>query len=481
MLEKLPELLQALSRTTSTIRELVSGKLGKNERAADSLKFSGLTYDQFTALTQGMTGEVPFIGKDNVSMAFAPASLVTTVRIAKTDAEIATMKSAEQLFIDVFNKWKRISHGTNGLFPSAPTELTTWVYNAGTDKISTPLNSGSMLGLVSPYTFDEYTFDVVVSSDNNDDDSIGLILAYKSVGGIEHTLTAQFTPGGLNWDGFNAGTVTPRVNIVVNFGQGAPRGLKLVATLPVGTIPRQTFKGADVAGGVRIKAVRSPNGTMTVEVFKPDGTEFPGGPVKWTGDIPDLFKSKCAIGYYTYSQPNSTYANITVPQPKTDIIDFRNMDVHRWNNTNGSWSIVGKADVILPKGRFYKNTEGTLETLFMTLDGEFLPVASPPADTSSTYAPMVVNEYVTIPADTIKQYDLQTLMGASYVNYDPKSSEIEVRVKDTFAGSPMLGVYANAEALVTYGVKDSRYIVVSNQSGISIEAYVKVLVHPKTV
>ena len=474
MLEQLTALQASVQALAGAIRDALTFKLGKTETASDSNKLGGKTFAELTANTQGASGEAVFVDKDNTSMSFKPTALLTEFRKAPSDVEITRMKSNIQPMSEVFAKWKRTSHLTNGLFPSNPAELTSWTYDPVTDKIACSINSATVLGLISPYSFDEYTFDIVLSSTNNDDDSMGMVLAFKSVNGVEHTLIAHVTPGGHNWDGFNTGTLPPRLNIVVNLGQSVAQGLKLIQTMPIGTLPRQTWLGADFKDGVRVRAIRSINGTMSVQVMKPDGTDFPGGEVKWTGAIPDLFLSKCPIGYFSMSQPDTTYANITVPSPKSDIVDSRNLDVHRWNNSTQAWTIVGKADAILPKGRLYKNTEGTLDTTFLTLDGRFITMGSPGNSSSAT----VVSEQVTLAAGITKQYDMQTLLGANYNRYDLMSAEITVFAKDTNPASPIYNGYANAQALVVYGIKDGRYVIVANQSGASIDLVVKVVASP---
>lgn len=95
-----------------------------------------------------------------------------------------------------------------------------------------------------------------------------------------------------------------------------------------------------------------------------------------------------------------------------------------------------------------------------------------------TYA-LPVNEYVTVASSVTKQYDLQTLLGSTYDSFDLKTAEITVRAKDTNPTSPLYNAQANAEALISYGIKDERYVLVANQSTGSLEVYIKVLVHPK--
>ncbi|MNG21539.1 hypothetical protein D3C84_1059180 [compost metagenome] len=90
-----------------------------------------------------------------------------------------------------------------------------------------------------------------------------------------------------------------------------------------------------------------------------------------------------------------------------------------------------------------------------------------------------VNEYVTLAAGVVKEYDLQAILGAFVANYDIKTAEIVVRVKDANSASPMYNVYANAEGIVSYGIRDERYLVVANQSAASQAVYVKVTVKHK--
>lgn len=470
LIQELKELSDSFIGFSDTIKTKLLGKLGKTEQAADSAKLGGKTFEELASASQGLVGQVPFIGKDNVSMSFEPAELVTKIRMGTNDAQIATLKTNVQSMADVFSKWDRISHTSGGVFPALPAELDSWAYDATIDSVKMLINSSSLLGIVSPYAFDEYVFDVVVSSSNLDDDGLGLILAFKSIDGVEHTLIAQISTGGMDWNGFGS-TFLPKMNIVVNLAQGVARGNKLIFTKELGP-PRQGFNGPDFAAGVRVRAVRSANGTMSVQAMKPDGTNFSGGECKWTGTIPDPFKSKCAIGYFAYSQPFGVYANLTVPQPKSDIIDTRNLDVHRWNNTGSQWAIAGKAGTILPQGRLYKNTEGTRGTYYLDLEGQLIEMNV--SDTA-----LSVNEYVTLAAGAVKEYDLQAILGAFVANYDIKTAEVLVRVKDPASASPTFNAYINADGSANYGIRDERYVMLVNKTAASAALYIKVTIKHK--
>jgi len=91
---------------------------------------------------------------------------------------------------------------------------------------------------------------------------------------------------------------------------------------------------------------------------------------------------------------------------------------------------------------------------------------------------MAVNEYITVAAGGVKSYDLQTLLGTDHAAFDKKTAEICVRIKDTNGSSPLYNAYANAEALVSYGIKDERTVIIANQHTAPVDLYVKVLVHP---
>lgn len=91
---------------------------------------------------------------------------------------------------------------------------------------------------------------------------------------------------------------------------------------------------------------------------------------------------------------------------------------------------------------------------------------------------VVVNEYVSVAVDELKQYNIATLLGANAALFDIKSAEVCVRVQNTEVGSPTEGAYINAEAVVVYGIKDEELLLIDNQSGVALNLYVKVLVQP---
>jgi hypothetical protein len=380
----LTDFLNKLRQLGDVIQTGLSGKLGKTEQAADSAKLGGQTKTQIvdginnsvndlTYHVAGPIGTLPFFSEENVPMGMAPGEMVLKIRMANSDAGITALKSSTLSFQTIFNKWLRISHDSTPTQPAIPAELTSWAYDAGTDTVSSTANTNSYIGLVSPYQFDNYLFDVVLSSTGSDDDVIGLILAYRKIGGVEHTLMCTIDAGGLGQIG-SAIPTEAKMSIVVDSPKIANDGGQLLFEKALGIL-KQNWTSTDLMGGVRVIAQRNLDGTMTVKACKPDGSNFPGGSVLWTGVLPDMFKGKCAIGYSAFSQAGATYHNITVPVPRTDIVDTRTNTVWKWNQITSSWSSgqMVSSNGLTP-GRFYKDTEG-FAVYYLDTEGTLLSIA----------------------------------------------------------------------------------------------------------
>lgn len=379
-----------LSAKVDTLLNAISNKLSKKlnatAQAIDSAKVAGLTVQQLVdqAVTKAMSelahvngrpGEALFFSQEGVPMAIVPGELLAKVRMASTQASLDTLKSSSVSFSTVFDKWKRISHANNLIFPAIESELSGWAYDAATDKVSSTINSSSLIGLISTDRFDSYTFETILKSTASDDDAIGLCLAFKTVGVREYTLTAMVDGGGLTPTAISNDSV-PKLTVMVNYTQGEANGLQVLYSQPLGYI-KQGWNATDLKDGIRLKAVRDVTGTLTVECLKADGSALPNV-VRWVGQVPDLFLGKCAIGYMAHSQTESSWTNIRVPTAKTDIIDARDMSVWRWTGT--TWVNSGSVSdgKTLTPGRLYKNTEGPdYGAYYLDHEGAFIKLGMP--------------------------------------------------------------------------------------------------------
>lgn len=380
------QLSNKLGTILTAIGNKVASKLPVAGTAADSSKLEGKTLAQVQSAivtenlggVNGRRGELAFFSQDGTAMALEGAEMLSQIRMASDDATINSLKSATISFADVFNKWKRISHSNQLIFPHNVTEMNSWSYDEATDSVLSTVNSGSMIGLISPDRFDTYTFETTFKSNNGDDDTIGVCAAFKTVGVREYTVAVMASPRGMNPNG-SYGTVGPaKIWCVVNANQGAPNGMVVLWEQELG-IPISAWNVGDVVPGVRVKLVRRAGGLLEITSTRADGSPWPN-PVFATVQLPVMFQSKCSIGYLAISQPSSTWINYQVPTAKLDIVDTRDWTLWRWNNTLGTWVNAGKANdpAVLIPGRLYKNIIGPgYESYYLDFEGNFVVIGAP--------------------------------------------------------------------------------------------------------
>uniref|UniRef100_A0AAU7PF40 Tail fiber protein n=1 Tax=Burkholderia phage vB_BgluM-SURPRISE13 TaxID=3159457 RepID=A0AAU7PF40_9VIRU len=276
-------------------------------------------------------------------------------RFVGSDQELQDTINAAPDQSVVFNSWYRFSHGTNGLFPSAPDEIQDWSFDATTGQIQNTTNSTTNIGVVSQEKYDSYILDVKLSSTNNDDDDIGVLLAfYKDPDtGREYTLEALRSPGGdVNlWD------------IVYNSNQGSANGQKMVrpgknfvtwGNNQPGTLSKTdagkgdndpgwgnmaAFQNNGTDGSTRIYAVRDGDLiNVTTSQWTTPGTLDTSTTL--TIDLstdPDLlkFRGPSPYGFVSTSQVGSTWTVNSFTNPKDVIYDLKTGKVYE--NQNGSW------------------------------------------------------------------------------------------------------------------------------------------------
>ncbi|WDS62175.1 hypothetical protein [Pseudomonas phage D6] len=285
-------------------------------------------------------------GKFDGRHVFMPCSIV------ENDTDLETQKGASETFESVFKWWKRISRGGQTYtdeFNAA--ELEAWSYNATTDAIACTINSASVVGFVSPEKYDDYTFEVQVTSNNNDDDFVGVIIAYAldKSDNTTHILTAQRTGNGrgpfmIDKDFNGYGISRYPIDTVFD-------GLTwLNGTVATGAGANGANGGWSAAPlGARIKVTRKQN-IITMETTQFGSSDY-HEPAKRVIDLsadPQLavFMGPQSFGYTATSQINATWKVFQRPEARLPIIDTR--DWSKWVFANNTWTKVtsSKANLI---------------------------------------------------------------------------------------------------------------------------------------
>lgn len=239
-------------------------------------------------------------------------------------------------------------------------ELTSWQYDEANDRVVSTINSYTVVGFISPGKFDNYTFEVEISSANADDDGIGLCVGYKEINGKAYALLLMRMGGSnANVDGSFPATPTPPLSLVyqATIGPGYaqpgpyvndPEGYRVKGVVgnlvyPDGTaipatgIPDNGAHGGwNMLGPIRLKVVRTPT-SITCYSTNKGSTSYVAAnsfTVDLTSD-PRLtkFQEPCSIGYVAYSQAESTYKPIQQPGLKLPIVDQRDNSLWTWNGT----------------------------------------------------------------------------------------------------------------------------------------------------
>ncbi|KZW99872.1 hypothetical protein JL49_14690 [Pseudoalteromonas luteoviolacea] len=251
-------------------------------------------------------------------------------------AEQARQSYSPPTMQDIFNNWARFNgneYFTNKQDAESrgSSNATAWYYNAPSDSVVMPLNVSPPNGFVSSEKVDNYTLEATLSSDNSDNDTIGVVAAFVREGNINYVLTLVLNTGGTPPSSTGCGVYFGYVGV----GSGSD---KLLGQYNIGT------GGGWNSKKVRVKVQRQG------DIFK-----FYVTPWNQLGDfqsaseiVVDLnsdsalhrFKGKQSYGYITYSQPNSTYleTDLRGGLDVSKIYDAQNNTV--WEYINGNWQQI---------------------------------------------------------------------------------------------------------------------------------------------
>lgn len=275
----------------------------------------------------------------------------------------------------VFNEWLKISNNATMVFPAQEAETKAWAFDSANNRVYNTTNSNTYIAAVSDRTFTEYEILARVSSNNTDDDLIGLLLAFDKdpVTGREYTLTAFRSPGGMgptwglcyNFAQGNAsqGDATVLVNGTLNviWGNGGTGNNAAEAGFTSnnpgwGGLPAKWNN----AGGCRIWVKRKGDliEMMTSQWDNPDVLD-PNTLITFdlnSSPRTQRFRGEKPYGFASYSQANSFWDIIQFTNPKDAIYDLISKKVYEYNVSG--W--VESPDIKLedlPKNCFLSNPD----------------------------------------------------------------------------------------------------------------------------
>ena len=283
---------------------------------------------------------------------YQPRSIMKSASIIESDEELELLKGKKEKFSEVFNTWQRISRGgPTNTDTYLPAEINSWRYLPDTDTIVNPLNSASVIGFISPEKFDNWVLDTQMSSNQADDDFIGIILAHATdpVDGQTHLLTAFRGGNGLaplvidkDYYDFNA----RRYNVAKVLG-----GLTWCNGKEAALNGINGGNGSWINAGIGCRMIITRRGDLiTIETSQFNSTEI-HDPATITIDLSadpqlEVFRGEQSYGYCAMSQPNATWVVNRRPELRDTIVDIR--DWSKWDWINETWvkSASSKATVI---------------------------------------------------------------------------------------------------------------------------------------
>lgn len=313
-------------------------------------------------------GQVMYsVSDDSGALALEPGYVLAPLAVVNNADDLTTQRNSRQSFSEIFNYWQRIAYSGDPTVQSYPDELNAWVYHSDTDKIECTVNSNSLVGFISPDKYDNYTFEVEMSSPAADDDAIGILVGHVIENGIPYTLTVERR---FDADGSNGGVLTNRLMVLLNSAQSVQSpGLPQTQVLHIGddVFTAPTGMWSALTTPIKLKVVKAGN-LLTVSSSDRNGSDYVAASEQ-TIDLsanPDLvrFVGKQPIGYVAQSQASSTWNTVQSPSSAAIIVNLVDNQIEQfdgaaWNVTTGPVS-----DYIKPN-RLYTNT--TIGKIFMGL------------------------------------------------------------------------------------------------------------------
>lgn len=341
------------------------------------------------ALIKGDSGGLLFSeGEGDLEITFdSPIKMSPALVSTQSEADL-TMGFSES-FQFVFDNWMRISRSSSGTWNETGdrwsltanyAETQSWLYDDVNDRIYSTVNSATLIGFISPLPLENYTVEVILRSEGNDDDFIGLCiaLAYDNLGRAR-TLDVM---RGLNGNAPITVATDRGISSTTVASMGAP--LKWpngnVATEPLGGnhVDEDHPGWLGFPDGVKLKVTRAGN-IITIEtsdLFDPDNYVEDAKVVIDLNSTATLrlFRGPCQWGYVAQSQDQATWEILQRPVERDLVYNVATNTLHHWDNT--AWTTTENVSLpdVLTAGRLYYNQSLNRLDYYDPDDLELVPI-----------------------------------------------------------------------------------------------------------
>lgn len=332
--------------------------------------------------TGGRAGTVGYaVDGDNNSLYFR--TIATPYPVVESEYDLVRLRNSDNIeFAKAFTSWRRFSHGivNSGAQPNAPDELSSWTYDIATNRIVSPINSVSYLGFISPNKYERYTADVVLSSSDADDDSLGFVIAFAlDSAGREHTLSVirnAYVSGAAN---------VVEYNYAIIYNAFQPDAVVLEQ---IDCDPTDTAIVGWLNRSCRVRVERNDD-LITVWTTPLDATLPPmdatGGIDVSTkieisiGDNPllEIFDGACSIGFSAHSQRHATFSDLVLQTRGTQYVDARSGLFYVYNSADDTTELLDDVTgaSVIGAGRIAYSTL-TDRLYFVETNGSFTRIKS---------------------------------------------------------------------------------------------------------
>ncbi|AFH14774.1 tail fiber protein [Pseudomonas phage Lu11] len=318
---KFPTELRTTGNYTATVENTIDGDTSCTLKFNGTVPFASLDFNWRVALLS--TSPTPDLNAQNgyldverpgagytAPMTFSIAATaesdetIVTEYETVSDTSVGTMIDAPNT-VDIFNRWQRAAGGDYfGTSVTVPLSNDASTLLFDNNRIEVQRNTTNYTMLLSPVSYKKFDYQCVVGSQDNDDDAIGMVVAFARVDGVNHSILAMRNRGG-------AGGLAPLKNFMLIY----VRNNTIVRNL--GSADIGTGTGAWRDHTTKIRVVR--NGDSVQCYATPfDSTVF--DPTPLTVDLsssPDLavFRDFCRFGFVAYSQAFAYFDDIDFVQP----------------------------------------------------------------------------------------------------------------------------------------------------------------------